>query len=232
MRFSQLVVEQRWIKEIDINPLLASPDGLIALDARVVVHGPRRDARSSCPSSAIRPYPTQYVAPWKMKDGTQVTIRPIRPEDEPLMVKFHETLSERSVYLRYFQPLKLGPARRARAADPHLLHRLRPRDGAGGRDREPAPAASAKILGVGRLSKLHGTNEAEFAVLVSDEWQGQGLGTELVRRLIEVGREEKLGKIIGDVLQRQRRDAAGVREARFTMTGEPDEQAMKAVLTL
>ncbi|HEX9284572.1 MAG TPA: acetate--CoA ligase family protein, partial [Nitrospirales bacterium] len=101
VRFSQLVVEQRWIREIDINPLLASPERMVALDARIVLHGPDVGAEE-LPELAIRPYPVQYVAPWTTKDGTVVTIRPIRPEDEPLMVKFHETLSEQSVYFRYF----------------------------------------------------------------------------------------------------------------------------------
>src|SRR5689334_4657268 len=93
VRFSALVAEQRWIKEIDINPLLASPDGLIALDARVVVHGPQVTL-DQIPKSAIRPYPTRYTGKWTLKDGESVTIRPIRPEDEPAMVRFHETLSE------------------------------------------------------------------------------------------------------------------------------------------
>ena len=105
VRFSHLVVEQQWIKEVDINPLLASPEQLLALDARVLVHGP--DFRvSDLPRLAIRPYPTQYITPWIAKDGTQVIIRPICPEDEPLLVKFHGTLSERSVSLRYFHAMK------------------------------------------------------------------------------------------------------------------------------
>ena len=107
VRFSRLVVEQPWIKEIDINPMLASPERLIALDARVVVHD-QSVRQEDLPKLPIRPYPTQYVAPWKMKNGKDIVIRPIRPEDEPLMVKFHETLSERTVYLRYLQALKLS----------------------------------------------------------------------------------------------------------------------------
>ena len=109
VRFSGLVVEQPRIKEIDINPLLASPERLIALDARVVLHGAEVDA-DRLPRLAIRPYPTQYVAPWTAPDGLAVTIRPIRPEDEPLIVRFHEKLSENTVYLRYFQSLKLSRA--------------------------------------------------------------------------------------------------------------------------
>jgi acetyltransferase len=105
VRFSHLVVELRWIREIDINPLLAAPAHLLALDARVIVHGPEvRDAE--LPRPAIRPYPTQYSTPWTAKDGSRVILRAIRPEDEPLMVQFHGSLSERSVALRYFQALK------------------------------------------------------------------------------------------------------------------------------
>src|SRR5206468_976341 len=69
VRFSALVAEQRWIKEIDINPLLASPDGLMALDARIVVHG-LDVPETEIPKTAIRPYPSRYVSPWTLKDGT------------------------------------------------------------------------------------------------------------------------------------------------------------------
>src|SRR5581483_10036083 len=85
VRFSELVVEQRWIKEIDINPLLVSPEKIVALDARVVVHGPEVTLEQ-LPRTAIRPYPIRYVAPWTMKNGEEILIRPIRPEDEPLMI--------------------------------------------------------------------------------------------------------------------------------------------------
>ena len=107
VRFSQLVVEQTWIKEIDINPLLASPERLLALDARVVVYGPEVRPEQ-LPRLAIRPYPSQHVKPWTLKNGDAVTIRPIRPEDEPMLIGLHQALSERSVYMRYFQPLKLS----------------------------------------------------------------------------------------------------------------------------
>src|ERR1022692_2155215 len=107
VRFSQLVLEQRWIAEIDINPLLASPERLLALDARVVLHGPAVTL-DQLPKPAIRPYPSQYVASWTMNEGNQLPIPPTRAEDEPLIAKFHETLSDRSVYLRYFCSLSLS----------------------------------------------------------------------------------------------------------------------------
>jgi acetyltransferase len=198
VRFSQLVVEQPWIREIDINPLLASSKGLTALDARVLLHEPRL-TEDQLPRPAIRPYPVQYITPWKLRDGIHVTIRPIRPEDEPLMVDFHVTLSERSVYNRYFTFLKLGERTR---------HERLTRTCFNDYDREIALVADHKdpmteqheILGVARLTKLHGVNEAEFAIIVSDRWQNRGLGSELLRQLIRIAREEKLDRISGPIL--------------------------------
>jgi acetyltransferase len=198
VRFSQLVAEQRWIKEIDINPLLASSERLIALDARVLLYGPDV-AEEALPRLAIRPYPTQYVTPWALKDGTPVTIRPIRPEDEPLMVAFHATLSEESVYMRYFSPLKLSQ-RIAHERLTRICFVDYDRQTALVVERHDQETGERQILGVGRLVKLHGSNEAEYALLISDQWQGQGIGTELLRRLIQVGRDEGLSRITAEIL--------------------------------
>lgn len=198
VQFSQLVAEQRWIREADINPLLVSGDRLIALDARVVVHGPE-STPDTLPNLAIRPYPVQYVTPWKLKDGTPVTIRPIRPEDEPMMVRFHETLSERSVYFRYFHPIRLN----ARVAHDRLTRMCfidYSREMALVVVRADREARREDILGVGRLIRVHGTRDAEFAILISDQWQRQGIGTELLARLVRIGKEEKLERIVADIL--------------------------------
>jgi len=198
VRFSQLVVEQRWIAEIDINPLLASPERLLALDARIVLHGPAVTLDQLL-KPAIRPYPSKYVSSWTMKDRNQVTIRPIRPEDEPLMVKFHETLSDRSVYLRYF----CSPSLSRRVAHERLL-----RICFGDYDREMVLVAERidpgtgerRIIAVGRMNKLHAGNEAEVAVLVSDQYQKLGLGNELLRRVIQIARDEKLSRVSAEML--------------------------------
>ncbi|MEI6669100.1 MAG: bifunctional acetate--CoA ligase family protein/GNAT family N-acetyltransferase [Acidobacteriota bacterium] len=198
VRFSQLVVEQRYIKEIDINPLKVSADRFVALDARVVLHG--ADVKpEALPRLAIRPYPRQYVRGAILKSGAAVTIRPIRPEDEPLMVTFHQGVSERSVYLRYFQMLKLGS---------RVTHERLTRICFIDYDREMALVAELRdpqtgereIIGVARLHKIHGSNDGEFSILLVDRYQRQRLGSELMRRLIEIARGEGLSRIRADVL--------------------------------
>jgi acetyltransferase len=198
VRFSQLVIEQPWIAEIDINPLLVSSERIFALDARVVLHDPATPVKK-LPRPAIRPYPTQYVTAAQLADKTPVVIRPIRPEDEPLMVKFHETLSEESVYHRYFSALKLSQ-RVAHERLTRICFNDYDREIALVAERTDAKTGRREILGVGRLSKVHGANEAEFALLVTDRCQKQGLGTELLKRLVHIGREEKLTRITADIM--------------------------------
>ncbi|HYO08860.1 MAG TPA: bifunctional acetate--CoA ligase family protein/GNAT family N-acetyltransferase [Tepidisphaeraceae bacterium] len=198
VRFGQLVVEQRWIKEVDINPLLASPDGLVALDARVVLHD-ATVTEAALPKLAIRPYPTQYVHDWTMKDGTPLTVRPIRPEDEPLLIKFHEQLSDDTVRLRYFHPMKLG-TRTSHERLTRVCFNDYDRELALVIDRRDPATGQHEILGVGRLSKIPGTDEAEFAILVGDRWQNRGLGTRLLSLLIEVARDEKVGTLLAEIL--------------------------------
>ena len=198
VRFSVLVVEQPRIKEIEINPLLATPDRLIALDARVVLYG-AEVAADQLPRPAIRPYPTQYVAPWTGEDGLTVTIRPIRPEDEPLVVRFHEKLSEDSVYLRFFQSLKLS-RRIAHERLTRVCFIDFNRDMALVADSKKPETGDHEIIAMGRLSRLYGKDEAEFSLEVRDAFQRQGLGTELLHRLIAIGLHEQIGCISAVVL--------------------------------
>jgi acetyltransferase len=229
VRFSQLVMEQPWIKEIDINPLLATPEGLLALDARVVVHDSSMQA-AQLPRPTIRPYPLQYVREWRMKDGTAVTIRPIRPEDEPLMVQFHATLSERSVYLRYFCSLSLST---------RVEHERLVRICFGSYDRGFALVADRKnpetgqheVLGVGRFSAINRA-EAEAAVLVSDRWQGRGLGTELLATVARVAREEKFQKLSGEILRDNLATQAIFKKVGFRLSLMGDPSSVSALLTL
>jgi acetyltransferase len=197
VRFSQLIVEQCCIKELDINPLIASHEGLLALDARVVLYGPEM-TEADLPKIAIRPYPSQYVSAWTMKDGRKATIRPIRAEDEPLVIQFHETLSDRSVYLRYLSPMMLSQ---------RVTHERMARICHNDYDREIALVVEGEtqkgerqIFAMGRMSKLHGEyNEARVTMLVSDQFQGQGIGGELLKRLIHIGRAEKISRLLATI---------------------------------
>jgi acetyltransferase len=229
VRFSQLVVEHRWIKEVDINPLLASSEGLLALDARIVLHE-ASTPENALPTLAILPYPVQYIGAWKLKNGTEVTIRPIRPEDEPQMVRFHQIVSERSIYFRYLHMIGLSQ---------RIAHERLTRVCFIDYAREMALVAEQRdaagqpvILAVGRLMKLRSSNEAEFAILVADPYQRQGLGTELLRRLVRIGRDEKLARIVASIdVDNQDMQIVSQRVG-FTVSYDQHEQLMKARLDL
>ncbi len=231
VRFSQLLVEQPWVKEIDINPMLASADRAVALDARILLHSPDVPA-DRLPAPAIRPYPVQYISNWTTDEGRRVIFRPIRPEDEPLMVTFHEKLSDRSVYFRYFHMLKLNQ---------RVAHERLTRICFIDYDREMALVAEVRdpatgerqIMGVGRLTKIHGTREAEFAVLVADQYQRHGVGGELLRRVKAVAQAERVARMTGDVLSENVEMMRLCERHGFESAAKPDDpQVVRMTLSL
>jgi acetyltransferase len=227
VQFSYLVVEQPWIKEIDVNPLLVSADSITALDAHVILYPPDTDP-AALPRLAIRPYPVQYEQPWVTKQGLMVNIRPIRPEDEPLLVTFHEGLSEESVYLRFFQSLKLSQ---------RVAHERLTRVSFIDYDREMALVVTytpddgdKAIIAAGRLSKTRHGDAAEFAMLISDAYQRQGIGSELLRRLIAIGRDEGVARIVAYMLPSNTGMITVSERLGFTFSYE--DTLLKAVLEL
>lgn len=230
VRFSYIPIELPRIREIDINPLLASAEGLRALDARIVLYD-AATADAALPRPAIRPYPSQYVSNWTAKNGRRILIRPIRPEDEPLMYGFHESLSEQSIYLRYFHMESLS----ARVAHERLIRKCFI-----DYDREMALVAEGidprtqqlQLLGVGRLTRQRNPEEGEIAVLVADPCQKLGLGSELVRRLIEFARGERYIRIVAHILP----ENANMRKLaeRFHFETQPaaDPTQVRAILNL
>jgi acetyltransferase len=140
------------------------------------------------------------VSRFSMKDGTEVSLRLIHPGDEPLMAQFHQTLSGRSVYMRYFCSISLE-SRLAHERLVRICHVDGEREVALVVDYTNKRSGKQQILGVGRLIKLDGQNEAEVAILVSDQYQKQGLGTELLRRLIQIARDQKLHRVSGELLR-------------------------------
>jgi acetyltransferase len=228
VRFSELVVENPRIADIEINPLLAGPDGIIALDARVILH-PATIKDADLPRPAIRPYPSQYLSSWRASDGMEFKMRPIRPDDEALMVDFHHQLSETSVYMRFFLPLKLD----FRTSHERLFTKCFI-----DYDREIAIVAEytdeegkRRMAGVARLIRKHSDNSAEVAFLIADKFQNRGLGTHLLERMIEIARQERISALEGATLSDNynMKDMFGRAGFRFS---PPEDGVVTAILHL
>jgi acetyltransferase len=224
------VAGQPWIKEIDVNPLVVSADQMLALDARVLLHDSKVQERD-LPRLAIRPYPQQYASNWTLKDGTSLTLRPIRPEDEPLMVKFHSTLSEETVHFRYFGLPKL---------EQRVAHERLTRICFNDYDRgialvairqEPETKAD-EVIGVGRLIKLLGVKKAEFAIVISDRFQGLGLGSRFLELLVDIGRQEGVERIIGNILSENHAMQQVSKRVGFNVSFDRINEVMKAEIEL
>ena len=195
VQFSTLVVQEAEIKECDINPLLVSPDRIVALDARIILHN--KDLQE-LPRPAIRPYPSQYVESIHLKDSTPVLLRPIKPEDEPLVVRFHRDLTQETVRQRYLKTVHY---------EERIAHERLVRICFNDYDREIAIVAEHKmgsgeqeIIGVVRMTKTTGTKTGVFALIVHDKWQNRGVGSRLMKKILEVAHEEKLSEISAQML--------------------------------
>ncbi|HYB84047.1 MAG TPA: bifunctional acetate--CoA ligase family protein/GNAT family N-acetyltransferase [archaeon] len=193
VRFSNLIVDFPEIAEMDINPLVASNGKFLVLDARVIID-PNVINHQPYPHLVITPYPAKYIVPWKLKDGTEVTLRPVKPEDEPLELEFIRGLSTETSRFRFFQIIKDLPH--------DALVRFCNID----YDREMAIIAEKREgervveIGVSRLIIDPGKRRGEFAVVVADSYQSRGLGTKLVDMLIEFAREKGIETIYGTVM--------------------------------
>jgi len=215
VNFSQLIIDYPEIKEIDINPLIASGDELIAVDARIILDKNWKDK----PHLIIMPYPTKYVKTVKLKDGTEVLFRPIKPEDELLWLDMFQTFSQETVRFRFFRILKDTP------------HEMRTRYCNIDYDREIAIVAEVKekdkrrFLGVTRvILKPGNTDEAEYALVVTDKWQRLGLGSEFIDYTIEIAKDKGVKKLYGVVLKDNVPMLTLCREKNFKITeGDPGE---------
>jgi acetyltransferase len=184
VRFSYFIAENPQIAEIDINPLLASTDGFMALDARIALHA----KGAELPHLAIRPYPTEYIRTVISKSGRTVLLRPIEPSDEPLLFEMHRYLGRETVSHRY------GAAQRRELLQSHM--RLARRCFIDYR-REFAQVAvvDGKIVGVGRLLRHPDGTFGETAFVVEDPYQGDGIGTRLLEDVLRYARDEGMAEI-------------------------------------
>jgi acetyltransferase len=226
VRFSRLVADFTEIAEIDINPLLASEDQIIGLDARVVL-GPAGAPEEARPRLAIHPYPNQYTSTYRMADGAELLVRAIRPEDEALLVEFHAGHSEHTIRMRYFGMVRTL-SRESLIRLCHLDYDRELALVAVSRDAEDA----LRIAGVSRYYLRPETAVAEFALVVGDHWQRRGLGTHLMQRLIAIARERGVLRLVGSILRENGPMISLVRKLGFEVRETSDKDVMQATLSL
>jgi acetyltransferase len=226
VRFSYLLCDFPEIAEVDMNPVLASADRVVALDARVLLT-PADLPADQLPRLAIRPYPNKYTAPWRLKDGTEVAVRAIRPEDEALLVAFHDSHSPNTIRMRFFSMVK----HLSRDSIIRLCHL--------DYDREMALVAlhrnqegSDQIAGVSRYYLDPQTGDAEFAIVVGDAWQGRGLGYRLMKRLIDIAQERGVKRLVGSVLRENAPMLQLMHEMGFASQSQVDNTVVTQVLHL
>jgi len=218
MRFSYLVADYPEIKELDINPLLVTSEDAIALDARVVVDREMM-VRQVRPYAhlAIRPYPEEFVAERKLKDGTPVILRPIKPEDEPMWHELLGSCSTQSLWFRFSYLFK------------QTTHEMATRYCFIDYDRELGIVAEAeedgerKLIGVGRLVADVNHDAAEYAVIVVDRWHGHGLGGLLTDYCLEVAKKWGVKRVVAETSKDNARMLATFRNRGFEMNGDQED---------
>ncbi|MCB1101717.1 MAG: GNAT family N-acetyltransferase, partial [Kiritimatiellae bacterium] len=229
VRFSQLIAENPLIEESDINPLLVSSEQIIAVDARFVLH-PTSVNLADIPKPAIRSYPHMYQQKISLKDQSSALLRPIRPDDETMLVEFHKTLSEATVRQRYTHTISLGE---------RIAHERLKRICFIDYDREMVLVALPEqdsnfnqIIAVARLSRVRGTNDAKFALLISDPYQKRGLGTQLLNKLIDVAKSEGIHRVLGEILPDHEGMQKICRNIGFSLATNPESGNIEATLEL
>jgi acetyltransferase len=223
MRLAQLVTDFSEIDELDINPLILSKNAACAVDARVIL----QPSQVSAPFHlVISSYPDHHETHTISEGGVPCFIRPIRPEDAPLLERLFNALSPQSVYFRFFSPLK---------ALPHsMLARFTQID----YDREIALIAlkesesHEQMLGVARLIRVHGGNRAEFSIVVGDQWQGKGIAAALFKHCLTIAKEQGIEEIWGIVLPENRRMLSLGRKLGFSVNRSPDSREYELKIDL
>ncbi len=224
--FSNLIVDFPEIAEMDINPIAISKGGVYSLDARIVIDRESMDYESPYPHLVITPYPTRYVTTYELPDGTQMTLRPIKPEDEHLEHEMLATLKPETMRTRFFSMIS------------DISHEMLVRFCNIDYEREMAIVAEVRegeqkrIVAIGRLIVDPDFREAEYAVLVHDNFQGKGLGYKLVDVLIGVAQDQGLEGIHGTVLSENDKMLRIVLKLGFTMEREEDGETTQVRLAL
>jgi acetyltransferase len=223
LRVSEMASELPWIREMDINPLIVDEEGAIAVDARVTVEHTSPGPGTRYAHMAICPYPAHLIQRWSLADGTEITIRPIRPEDAELLQTFVRSLSEESRYFRFISTVQ--------ELSPRTVARLTQID----YDREMALIAVLAEgereveLGAARYVTNPDGESCEFALVVADAWQGRGIGTKLMHSLMEVARANGLKALVGDVLASNANMLRLMEKLGFAIENHPEDPSLKRV---
>jgi len=195
VRFSQLVIDFPEIAEMDINPLAVTLDGVIALDARIIIDAERvKGELKPYEHLIIRPYPTKYIVEHVLKNGSKVILRPARPEDEPLIIDLFKTFSAETMKLRFFKVVK------------EINHYTVARYCNTDYNREVTIVAETEsqgkriLMGMANLIVQPDGKSSEISVVVGDPWQNRGLGSIMIDHLIEIGRDMGQKKLFGEFL--------------------------------
>jgi acetyltransferase len=223
VKLAQLAADLPEIRELDLNPVLADQNGLIAVDARIAVATvePARRGPSSHPRFAIRPYPKEWERHAQLRDGTKIFVRPVRPEDEPLYGPFFAAVTPEDLRLRFFAPVKeFGHT---------FIARFTQIDYARAMAFLAIEETSGKMLGVVRMHADANYERGEYAILVRSDVKGRGLGFLLMQMIIEYARAEGLQIIEGQVLSENARMLAMCKELGFEIATDPCDPDMCAV---
>jgi RimJ/RimL family protein N-acetyltransferase len=223
VRFSQLVADHPSLRELTSEVTITDEGEAVITKAHTHLY----ETEGERPRLAIRPYPTEYASTETLKDGMEVILRPIRPEDEPYLADFQRILSERSVQMRYFSAVELYR---------RTSHEWLSRQSFIDYEREIRLAAAPaddpeRIVATGQLIKV-GSGEMEYAIMVSDEMQGKGLGTRMLTRLVEIGRQEGATAIIAYILYTNQAMLAVSRKLGFSIRRTEDPTIAQAHLPL
>ncbi len=193
VKIAQLAADLPQVRELDINPLLADENGLIALDARVAVASAEPKFKGSGhPRFAVRPYPTEWERHITLDHGRRIFVRPVRPEDEALYPEFFAHVSQEDLRLRFFSPM--------RAFSHAFIARLTQIDYARAMAFVAIDEDRRELLGVVRLHSDANYESGEYAILLRSDLKGQGLGWKLMELMIEYAKSEGLRRIEGQVL--------------------------------
>ncbi len=220
---SSMACELPWIQEMDINPLIVDEQAVVAVDARIVVDYPK-PSTDRYNHLAIHPYPTHLVKQLQLNDGTDIVIRPIRPEDAEIEAKFVRELSAESRYFRFMnqlQELSQEMLVRFTQIDYHHEMALIAVTAIDGKDEQ---------IGVARYTTNLDKTSCEFALTVSDDWQHQGIGHLLMRDLMDVARDRDLSEMEGQVLSNNTKMLELVQTLGFKVSNDPDDQSIKHVV--